>query len=137
LKKKEREKEKKIDREAKCEGLRGEYKVFSSFLSLVSLCKVKLFKGNKREKVVVLDIYHLIQKQAFIAGLRWFFFVFFYIFVYKHRKEVWNAYQMMLHSPLCSCDCYLIKYFDVFYTSNLLFKFVFDIQYCFSFFYLT
>jgi hypothetical protein len=84
LKKKKREKEKKIDREAKCEGLRGEYKVFSSFLSLVSLCKIKLFKGNKREKVVVLDIYHLIQKQAFISGLRWFFF---YIFLFTSIEK--------------------------------------------------
>jgi hypothetical protein len=60
--------------------LRGEHKVFSSFLSLASLCEAKLFKGNKRERerVVVLDI-SSDPKEGSYSRLKVFFFLILYL----------------------------------------------------------
>jgi hypothetical protein len=74
-------KEKKIDKEAKCEGLRGQYKVLLSFLILASLWKTTF--QIKKKRVIIWGI------SSNTKGLlKVFFYSFlFYINVYKHKKK--------------------------------------------------
>jgi len=79
-------KEKKIDKEAKCEGLRGQYKVLLSFLILASLWKTTF--QIKKKKKWLFEVYHLIQKVC----LRCFFIHFCFILMFTSiKKKVRNV----------------------------------------------